>query len=147
MIKTLFFSLLIFWVSMACAANKSFTMGLHLVSTHDVEGFENNNPGFYLQYQGLTVGSFNNSLRKRSSYAGYSFHQRVSSAFVESVALTVGVVSGYNQKIGNSDVSGLLVPSVALRSLGGFRPRIAYLPAIGGVIPSTTVHLMVERKF
>jgi hypothetical protein len=116
------------------------TFGVHTFSLHERPGMNNTNPGVYVRFDnGATVGTYFNSHRKQSTYAGWSFETDELHSL--SAAVTVGVVTGYSQK-----VSALLVPSIALHtSLGTARIGIVPRPPVRGGCGA--VHLMLERHF
>jgi hypothetical protein len=108
-------------------------IGLHVASAHIPQGNENNfNPGIYARMpSGLTVGTYYNSVRRQSFYAGYTYD------LFGPVSVTVGGVTGYN-KFG--PVAPMVVPSLSLGAV-----RFSVIPPVAG-IPSV-VHLSLEHKF
>ena len=108
------------------------TLGLHLGSKHfPARSFNDANPGmYYIHDNGATVGTYYNSERRQSVYAGWTWDSGP-------WRLQVGAITGYERR----DVLPMIVPSVAL----GYGFRLVVLPKIerGG---STVIHLMYERK-
>jgi hypothetical protein len=107
------------------------TWGLHLGSRHlPSDGAYNGfNPGAYWRSnEGLTVGTYWNSERKPSVYAGYT-----ADLFGGHMQLTLGGITGYSY----GRLAPLVVPSV---KLGDF--RLAFLPRTPKSV--STVHLMLE---
>ena len=115
-----------------CASVSSAgTLGLHIGSQHyPARDFNDANPGaYYISDDGWTVGTYYNSERKQSVYAGKSWD-------FGPFRLQAGLITGYSRH-----VLPLVAPSVALGA--GF--RLTVLPKVerGG---STVVHLMYEFK-
>jgi len=82
---------------LACTGAKAdeVTVGLHLASVHIPSySYQNNfNPGFYARFDnGVTVGSYYNTLRRASIYAGWTTPE------FAYVSVTAGVVTGYQKK-------------------------------------------------
>lgn len=141
-------SLLLSLLPLAAIAEQSVVpsrVGVHLGSYHTSPGFNNVNPGVYLVWSkdeeatGVVVGSYYNSERNQSSYAGYSWSHRVSPTV--SVAAIVGVITGY--KVGKLL---LVLPSVAYDVTDNVVVRTSFVPKIhkNG---SNVLHLSVEYKF
>ena len=115
-----------------CASVSSAgTLGLHIGSQHyPARDFNNANPGaYYISDDGWTVGTYYNSERKQSVYAGKSWD-------FGPFRLQAGLITGYSRH-----VLPLVAPSVALGA--GF--RLTVLPKVerNG---SSVVHLMYEVK-
>ena len=123
-------------------------LGMHIASAHlpARSGQNDLNPGLYLKLQsGVTGGFFYNSLRRWSVYVGYTVEYGP-------FALTVGVVSGYQKRIGpdgyvygvsNARLAPMFSPSVALPfKVGNLTPRVSLIPGIGN--SSTVVHISLE---
>lgn len=52
---------------------QSQTIGVHLASIHDREGYNGDNPGiYYKDTSGFTIGTYYNSERRTSNYIGYT---------------------------------------------------------------------------
>ena len=106
------------------------TVGLHLVSAHSTENYNNENLGGYVKVDNIVVGSYYNSIRRQSSYAAYIWH-------IGPVDLTTGLITGYKP-----EAVPLIAPSVAY---GGV--RLTVIPQINGVTKVTVMHLSVEHTF
>lgn len=128
---------LILWF--LCLPAFAQTVGVHLVSTHGDDGYNNTNPGIYVRFDnGFTVGSYLNSYKRQSTYVGYTLEHRAETL---SAAVTVGAVTGYRKA-----VMPLLVPSVAYH-IGPNAVRVAYAPKPPQGGGSWCLHLMAERHF
>ena len=135
--KTLFTLLALFVSSLVNAQ----TLGIHLVSWHDKPGFNNDNPGLYLQTkEGYLIGTVKNSENAQSFYAGKVFDYVLTPRVTGS--LTVGVISGYKA----SPVMPLVTPSVSLHLNYTDSLRVSYLPKVNKS-GSHALHLSFERKF
>lgn len=132
MFRTLFAA----FATLLTTAATAGTVGLHLGSWHDVDGYNNTNPGAYVRTDaGLTLGTYRNSIRERSNYAGYTWTAaRTSGAQLD---LSLVAITGYAQH-----AIPALIPSVRI----GQHTRIAVIPAISAPMVQSplTVHLMVE---
>ena len=117
-------------------------LGAHLMSYHDSGHFNNVNPGLYLHLEsGITAGTYYNSERRQSQYAGYTFKPFDALPHLD---VTVGAVTGYKRK----RVSPLFIPSyTAFQTEEGWRGRIGLLPRMGSVQPVNVVHFMLEKQF
>ena len=108
------------------------TLGVHIGSQHfPAQQYNNFNPGaYYIHDNGATVGTYYNSERRQSVYAGWTWDSGP-------WRLQVGAITGYERRA----VLPMIVPSVAL----GYGFRLAVLPKVerGG---SSVVHLMWETK-
>lgn len=107
----------------SCAPQPSYaetSVGVHIGSVHDKQGFNNINPGVYVNHNGWTAGTYYNSERKQSYYAGYTAQGELVHNL--SWGLTVGAITGYSA----GKVIPLVVPSVAYNNdlLGG-RTRLS----------------------
>jgi hypothetical protein len=130
------------------APRKPLVVGLHVASVHDIAGYENNNAGAFIRYEGWTAGAFQNSVKKTAVYAAYTLEQPTPKVpLVDSVALTLGITTGYPEKIEGTDVSMLFVPTVAFKLTTDTRLRVAVLPAYQKFNRSTALHFMVEKSF
>ena len=107
------------------------TLGFHIGSQHfPAKQYNNFNPGaYYIHSSGATIGTYYNSERRQSVYAGKSWD-------FGPFRLQAGLITGYSRP-----VLPMVAPSVGLGA--GF--RLAVLPKVerGG---SAVVHLMYERK-
>ena len=108
------------------------TLGFHLGSQHfPAQQYNNFNPGvYYIHDNGATIGTYYNSERRQSVYAGWTWDSGP-------WRLQLGAITGYKSHA----VLPLIAPSVAL----GYGFRLIVLPKIerGG---STVIHLMWEKK-
>lgn len=95
------------------------TVGLHLASVHSKSGYNNVNPGVYVNLDGWTVGTYYNSERRQSYYAGYTLDRDFGPV---RASLTLGGITGYD-----GGPLPLVVPSLAVRDalLGGYW-RVSY---------------------
>jgi hypothetical protein len=132
----------------AHANEEPLYLGLHTASVHDIGGYENNNVGVYARYDGWTGGVFQNSNNKTSVYGAYTFElQTPRVPLIDSLALTLGLATGYPQKIQGTVVSVLFVPSAAVKIVKDVNLRVALIPAFEKVNRSTAVHFMIEMAF
>lgn len=141
------------------AAQAQTTIGLHLASHHfEQRDYQRNfNPGIYVRTEdGWTAGVYRNTLGRTSVYGGYTIGDQV--------ALTVGVVSGYQirhewapplpggqcsngpppcyRELGTSHhaLNLMVAPSVRLGPA-----RVSFIPGLGNA--SSVLHLSIERRF
>ena len=118
-------------LSLAAMTASAGTVGLHLGSKHfPARSFNDANPGaYYISDEGWTVGTYYNSERKQSVYAGKSWD-------FGPFRLQAGLITGYSRH-----VLPMVAPSVALGA--GF--RLTVLPKVerGG---SSVIHLTWETK-
>ena len=108
------------------------TLGLHIGSQHfPAQQYNNFNPGaYYIHDNGATVGTYYNSERRQSVYAGWTWDSGP-------WRLQVGAITGYER----SAVLPMVVPSVAL----GYGFRLTVLPKVDRN-GSSVAHLMWETK-
>ena len=120
---------LILALALAGVANAG-TLGLHIGSQHfPVQQYNNFNPGaYYIHDNGATGGTYYNSERRQSVYAGWTWDYGP-------WRLQVGAITGYER----SAVLPMVVPSVAL----GYGFRLTALPKVGRD-GSAVIHLMLE---
>ena len=116
-----------------CASVSSAgTLGLHIGSQHfPAQQYNNFNPGaYYIHDNGATVGTYYNSERRQSVYAGWTWDSGP-------WRLQVGAITGYGRRA----VLPVVMPSVAL----GHGFRLVVLPKVerNG---SAVIHLMYEMK-
>lgn len=124
------------------------TFGVHIGSSHYPGGsYQNNfNPGVYLRTDdGITVGTYYNTLRRASVYAGYTYE-------IGPLGLLGGVVTGYQPKLidGVSYGQGkaltpMLALSLQLPALGGFKPMLMLVPPFKS--SPAVLHLAFEHRF
>lgn len=112
-------------------------LGLHLFSFHSAPGFNDVNPGVYAQFDnGVTVGTYFNSERRQTFYAGKTFN------LYGPIDLTVGVITGYSA----ASVLPMAVPSARVRLGERVNLRVAYVPKIEKR-GAHAVSFMIERRF
>lgn len=101
-------------------------LGLHLASWHSAPGFEARNPGVYAVWaNGATLGTYHNSERAQSVYAGWTWRSAELLPRTHA-ALTAGVVTGYLAR----PVMPLLVPSLGVRVAERTTVRLTWLPRV-----------------
>lgn len=107
------------------------TLGLHIGSQHfPARQFNNSNPGiYYIHSSGATVGTYYNSERRQSVYAGWTWDYGP-------WRLQAGAITGYRRA-----VMPLVAPSVAL----GYGFRLTVLPKVERR-GSAVVHITWEMK-
>src|SRR5512143_2201799 len=130
--------MLILVLSLMSGAAAAQTVGLHIGSAHAHGGLNPVNPGLYVRGENWTAGTYYNSERRQSFYAGYTIETSGRISF----ALTAGAVTGYHSR----PVMPLLVPSVAVH-FGNEAVRIGIIPRPPVTGASAALHLMVERHF
>lgn len=103
------------------ASTLAGTVGLHLGSVHlPKKDFNNVNPGIYYQWDsGVTVGTFYNSERRQSVYAGWTWEWG-------RLNLTAGLITGYRR----ASILPLAAPSVKLGTVGQVTWRLIFLPRV-----------------
>jgi hypothetical protein len=81
---------------MICSAT-TLAIGMHLNSWHSKYNneFNTSNPGAFVQYQGYAAGTYYNSIRKQSLYAGKIWDLDLDCRY----EVQVGIVSGYATKV------------------------------------------------
>lgn len=125
----------------ACGQAKSDTrVGLHLGSYHTSGNWNNFNPGVYVYHNGWTAGTYYNSERSQSAYAGYTFEGALVGPF--SYGLTVGAITGYAR----ARVLPMVVPSVSFHATERASARLSFIPPFeknGAAV----FHLSVEYRF
>lgn len=166
MATSYFARLAVLLFALFAGAASAQTFGLHLVSLHDEPGLNNKNPGAYVRFDnGVTLGTFKNSIGRVSFYAGYTIERGP-------FALTVGAISGYAikrveapcnearanirnegsrcyEETGGSHgaVMALVAPSVRGPEILGMTPRLTFIPKFDKNASANVLHLSVERKF
>ena len=108
------------------------TLGVHIGSHHfPAQQYNNFNPGaYYIHDNGATVGTYYNSERRQSVYAGWTWDSGP-------WRLQVGAITGYER----SAVLPMVVPSVAI----GYGFRLTVLPKVERD-GSAVIHFMWETK-
>ena len=108
------------------------TLGFHTGSQHfPAKQYNNFNPGaYYIHDNGATVGTYYNSERRQSVYAGWTWDSGP-------WRLQVGAITGYER----AKVLPVVMPSVAL----GHGFRLVVLPKVERS-GSAVIHFMWETK-
>lgn len=108
------------------------TLGFHIGSQHfPAQDYNNFNPGaYYIHDNGATVGTYYNSERRQSVYAGWTWDYGP-------WRLQAGAITGYRR----AAVLPLIAPSVSL----GYGFRLTVLPKVERR-GSAAVHLTWEMK-
>lgn len=110
---------------------KTIAIGMHLLSWHSQEGYNNTNVGLYARNDcGLQVGAFYNSERKLSVYASYILESDKHPFFA-----LAGVATGYRYGI----VSPLGGVGIKVKKF-----RIMYTPKLGKHNDTHLLHLAYE---
>ncbi len=117
--------------------------GVHIVSTHDLPGFRNINPGLYAVNQcGMVGGVYRNSVGKVTAYAGYMLDPDSLPVWASFSAAT-----GYRSETGWR-ISPLV--AIGLKSSefgGGYRFRVAWVPRVMPINRVNVIHLLLECRF
>ena len=108
------------------------TLGFHIGSQHfPAKQYNNFNPGaYYIHSSGATIGTYYNSERRQSVYAGWTWNHGP-------WRLQAGAITGYRR----AAVLPLIAPSVSL----GYGFRLTVLPKVERR-GSAVVHLTWEMK-
>lgn len=116
-------------------------IGAHLGSYHFQPGFNNSNPGVYVYHNGWTGGTYYNSERKQSVYAGYTFEYPLVGPFT--AGLTVGAITGYAR----AQVLPLAIPSISWKvsDASGVSVRLSFVPPVDKTVAA--VHASIEWRF
>jgi hypothetical protein len=124
------------------AQDGPWAVGVHVGSYHDAGNFQNFNPGLYLRYGPWTVGALHNSVDRDSRYVAYTLETKAPVHWVDTVALTVGIIDGYHDSAWvHNGIAPLVAPSISFKAYEKTRVRVALLP---GVKVTTTLHLTLE---
>lgn len=108
-------------------------IGLHVASLHSRAGYNDVNPGVYLESQcGIVVGVYDNSYRKPSVQIAWRGEPDRLPLFIEA-----GAVTGYP----GHDVEVYAMGGVRLGPL-----RIGAVPHVPGLNRTTMVHAMVQFR-
>jgi len=124
-------------------ANAETRFGVHVGSQHfgkNADAFNNFNPGVYVYHNGWTAGTYYNSERRQSAYAGYTFEWHLGGRWT--AAATVGAITGYS----TAPVLPMVVPSLSGRITEDVSLRVAFVPAVSKH-GASALHLSIERKF
>lgn len=128
-------------MSASASADEIVAYGIHIGSKHFPQyQYNNSNPGVYVRMEsGMTYGTYYNSERRMSVYAGYTYQ------FDDTYAVTVGLVSGYSLGKEKTRIYPMIVPSMKLGKIGDTTFRLAIMPqASSKNYGSTAIHLMAE---
>lgn len=94
---------------------------------------------------GITVGTYYNTLRRTSVYAGYTYQYGP-------LGLMGGLVTGYQPKLIDGVTYGqgktltpMLALSLSLPPLGGFKPMVMLVPPFRS--SPAVLHLAFEHRF
>ena len=135
------------WVTVAAAVVgalvlampvKAETIGAHVGSWHSEPGFNNVNPGaYYRADSGATVGAYRNSIRRVSTYAGWTWSKPIAEGVQASV--TAGVIAGYE-----GGAMPMAIPSLRIAAGEHLAARVIVIPKIDPKQGAHVVHLAVE---
>lgn len=128
--KTKLVSLILALLSLSPYAET--TIGTHVRSIHNKPGFNNSNPGLYIVHNGWTIGSYYNSERRQSTYAGYTYYTKL-------IDVTAIVITGYNKPV----VPALIPSKVFMINNIGIRTSLLINPLQGG---ASAAHISLEMK-
>lgn len=95
------------------------TIGIHMYTWHfsPSQGYNNYNPGVYVEKNNVVAGVYYNSERNMSAYGGYIFKSVLGSP----IDLMVGVVTGYIDR----PVLPLITPSIKISN-----KRLSLIPNV-----------------
>lgn len=125
----------------ACAdARAETTIGVHAASWHSAPGYNNANPGLYVVHNGWTMGTYYNSVKRQSYYAGYTYSHQLFHPSVQ-LGITVGGITGYR-----TSPAPLIAPSIRFALGNEFGARLFYLPRVK-FTGAHVLHLTFERSF
>jgi hypothetical protein len=121
------------------------TIGLHIGSRHSAPGYNDHNLGIYARWanaqgDGFAAGTYLNSQRATSVWAGYAWSWRMQ-ALPLSAGLIVGGVSGYRA----AKIMPMALPSAALH-WGNTAARLSYVPRVEKS-GAAALHLSLEYTF
>ena len=133
----------------AWAQDKPFidTMGVHLGSIHSNNydpvanrAWNNYNPGVYFRHENWVAGTYFNSIRKQSFYAGYVY------GLTSNIDIVFGAVSGYNGPgYRAKPVMPMVVPSFHFPLTDAVSARINLAVGVGKG-SATAVNFALEWK-
>ena len=119
--------------------------GVHGPSYHDGGDFNNDNYGLYLVHKGFTGGTYYNSLRRTTWYAGYSWEWALpSNPLADTVSLMGSLATGYHTAQYSYDYVPLGALSVRRALWDQHGLRLSYLPVLGKSPASYVLHLGYE---
>ncbi len=115
------------------------TVGLHLGSFHSATGYNDFNPGIYIELPNhITAGHYYNSNYRDSTYLGYTY------AYNSRIDFTLGLTTGYQIY----KYTPLLVPTYKFFNIvEDFNLRVAFIPRFFGVVQANVLHAMLEKSF
>lgn len=123
-------------------------VGLHVGTYHDNGPYENFNPGVYWVHNNWTAGTYYNSVRTTSVYAGYTWNWKTPTLpVVDAVTLTAAIATGYPNTIDGTDLSLLVLPSARINLSPTVGMRFTLLPYVRKYNPATSIHFSVEQSF
>lgn len=127
------------------AGEGSLTIGAHLGSWHSEPGYNNTNPGLYLRTAvGWTVGGYRNSVRRNSTYAGWTGGVEITTSL--RAELTLGAITGYPA----AAVLPLAAPSLRIgagnHTSAGPALRLTVLPKVHPKQGAHVAHLSAEWR-
>lgn len=122
---------------LAACAHAEDVVGLHGPSTHFRSGPNNDTYGVYLRREQIEVGTFYNSRRNATVYAGYLLE----SDLPLRPALLLGGATGYGRP-----VTPFATASISYPMTPDWRVRVEYAKDFSAHYPGA-LHLRVERKF
>lgn len=140
------------WALLACCGQAhgqslldNSYIGIHGPSYHDGGDFNNDNYGLYLVHKGFTGGTYYNSLRRTTWYAGYSWEWALPpNPLADTVSLMGSLATGYHTAQYSYDYVPLGALSVR-RTLGEQHGlRLSYLPVLGKSPATYVLHLSYE---
>lgn len=120
------------------AVKSETIIGVHTISHHTSGDWNNNNPGVYVSHNGWTAGTYYNSERHQTVYAGYTFAGPIIGPL--HWGLSVGAASGYER----SKIVPMVVPSLAFNT-DVLTVRLSGVPPVAG--SAGVFHLSFEKKF
>lgn len=123
------------------------SIGLHTASYHTdtAGGWNNTNPGLYVQYKGYQAGVYHNSVRDTTVYAAKTFYS--DSCRFE---LAVGAATGYKkqQPIKGIPLTPLVTLAVNFDVTESVRAKVLTMPTYrSGGHYGAVLHLMIEKDF
>lgn len=118
------------------------TVGAHIGSWHSEPGFNNVNPGLYAQADnGGTAGIYRNSVRKVSTYAGWTFEKQLGESVT--VSATVGAITGYPA----AKLLPMVIPSIKVKLFDEVSARVIIIPMVNPKQCAHVVSFAIETKF
>lgn len=123
------------------------SIGVHIGSVHSSKidpvankPWNNSNPGVYARWDNIVVGTYYNSIRKQSLYAGYVYQ------VTDNIDVVIGAVSGYNGPgYRAKPVMPMVIPSVHFKVWENTSVRINIAPGVGKG-SATAINFALEWK-